>query len=253
MTKTSSFPTAQPGAPSVEHRVRIINKGEAKEAAETLAEAFWDDDVAQYFVRTKKTEKWSEEERRSLHKSIMRAIVVAHCMKGLVLTVGPDYGCVALWMPPGKNMDDRLTAFRSGLWGLKFHFCKEGKRRFRKEFLPLLHRTKSEVLGDQDNNSWYLVYIGTKPTAQGKGYARMLIEYVTKQADAQSLVCYLESSNDVNPTIYRKFGFQTVKKIQLMRGPVPVDLDIMVRQPDMKDASPPKTDLEHHGQTAETA
>lgn len=64
---------------------------------------------------------------------------------------------------------------------LNFTFPKENKCRFQKEFLPLLHRTKQEVLGDQDENSWYLVYIGTKPDARGRGYARKLIEYVTKQ------------------------------------------------------------------------
>lgn len=83
-------------------------------------------------------------------------------------------------MPPGKNMDDKLTMFRSGMWRLNHKLSKEGKFRFHDEFLPLLHQTKEEVLGNLDNDSWYLVYIGTKPEAQGRGYARMLIEYVTR-------------------------------------------------------------------------
>lgn len=78
-------------------------------------------------------------------------------------------------------MDDRMTMFRSGMWTLNLKLSRDGRRRFHTEFLPLLHHTKSEVLRDLDNDSWYLVYIGTKPGAQGRGYARRLIEYVTEQ------------------------------------------------------------------------
>ena len=80
-------------------------------------------------------------------------------------------------MPPGKNMDDWFTIFRSGLWRLYYKLSREGKARFYSEFLPLLHRTKEEVLGNRDDQSLYLVYIGTKPGARGKGYARALIEH----------------------------------------------------------------------------
>jgi GNAT superfamily N-acetyltransferase len=37
------------------------------------------------------------------------------------------------------------------------------------------------VLGERDEKSWYLVYLGTRPSARGKGYARRLVEYVTDQ------------------------------------------------------------------------
>ena len=84
-------------------------------------------------------------------------------------------------MPPGENMDDFCTMLWSGMYGLGFKLSKEGKKRFFAEFLPLLHNTKHEVLGKDDNNSWYLVYIGTKPTSRGKGYAKALIEHITKQ------------------------------------------------------------------------
>lgn len=86
-------------------------------------------------------------------------------------------------MPPGQNMDDWLTCFRSGMWRLQYGFkmSAEGHKRYFREFVPLLHETKHEVLGDREDESWYLVYIGTKPHARGKGYARALIESVTKK------------------------------------------------------------------------
>ncbi|KAL8947547.1 MAG: hypothetical protein Q9222_006182 [Ikaeria aurantiellina] len=231
MSESSSSSSARSNGPFPQNEVRIVSKKQAKAAADCLAHAFAEDDVAMYFVKVEDTERWSDRQRWDLHVKIMRSIVLAHCIKGLTLTVGPDYDCVALWMPPGKNMDDRLTMFRSGMWLLNYKLSNEGKSRFNAEFLPLLHRTKEEVLGALDNNSWYLVYLGTKPAARGKGYARMVIEYVTKQADAEGRVCYLESSSSKNPPFYRKMGFETIKTIQLTRGPAPVELDIMVRYP----------------------
>lgn len=80
-------------------------------------------------------------------------------------------------------MDDWLTCFLSGMWRFEygFKFSTEGYKRYFREYLPLLHKTQHEVLGHHDDQSWYLVYIGTKPEARGKGYARALIESVTKE------------------------------------------------------------------------
>lgn len=82
-------------------------------------------------------------------------------------------------MPPGKNMDDWWTIIRSGMWRLLYKLSREGKTRFYNEFFPLLHDTKHKVMGERDDNSWYLVYIGSKPSARGKGYAKKLIEHGT--------------------------------------------------------------------------
>ena len=83
-------------------------------------------------------------------------------------------------MPPARNMDDLPTILRSGMWRLPFQLSAEGRARFFSEFLPLLHKTKAEVLGPRDDKSWYLVYIGTKESARGKGLARACIEEVTR-------------------------------------------------------------------------
>jgi ribosomal protein S18 acetylase RimI-like enzyme len=134
-------------------------------------------------------------------------------------------------MPPGQNMDDYLTMFRSGMWRLNYRLSPEGKRRFFDEFLPLLHDTMHSTLGDREHEAWYLVYLGTKPSGRGKGHARKLVEHVTKLADREGRPCYLESSNATNPPIYRRFGFEQCRTIQLQRGGRNIPLDIMVREP----------------------
>ena len=76
-------------------------------------------------------------------------------------------------------MDDYWTMFRSGMWRLRYQLSTEGAARFFQEFLPGLHEAKTKALGIDDDNSWYLVYIGTRPGSQKKGYAKALIEMVT--------------------------------------------------------------------------
>ena len=134
-------------------------------------------------------------------------------------------------MPPGNNMDDLLTIFRSGMWRLNYLLSKEGKKRFFSEFLPLLHDTKAQVMAERDDDSWYLVYIGTRPSARGNGYAKKVIQHVTRMADAEGRACYLESSNLINRKIYSKLGFELKKNIYLQRADEHVELDIMVREP----------------------
>lgn len=151
-------------------------------------------------------------------------------------------------------MDDWWTILRSGMWRLLFKLSREGKARFYKEFLPLLHDTKERVLGERDAKSYYLVYLGTKPSARGKGYARRLIEHGlamvrsplsllhrlksptlnssdAPQADTDGMPTYLESSAGVNVPYYEKFGFGYIKEVHLQRGEKPISLSIMVREP----------------------
>lgn len=82
---------------SSDNEVRILKPSEYKAAARCLAEAFAVDDVAMYFIKTPDRAHKSASANWKLHLKIMEYIVLAHCLKGLALTVGPNYSCVALW------------------------------------------------------------------------------------------------------------------------------------------------------------
>jgi hypothetical protein len=77
--------------------VRRVTLAEYKQAAQCLAEAFAEDDVARYFTEVPDGTHWTKEQKWNLHVSILEYITYAHILKGLVLAAGPDYGCVALW------------------------------------------------------------------------------------------------------------------------------------------------------------
>lgn len=91
-------PTQAKSSPAaVQNQARIVQKHEYREVAQTLAQAFKDDDVAMYFVETGDNSHWSQKEKWDLHVSILEYLVYGHILKGLVTTIGPNYDSVALW------------------------------------------------------------------------------------------------------------------------------------------------------------
>ena len=55
--------------------------------------------------------------------------------------------------------------------------------------------------------------------------------HAPKQSDTEHRPIYLESSSPSNTRYYKRFGFEVKREIALTRGPVPVELTIMVREP----------------------
>ena len=77
--------------------IRKLDVSEYKPAALSLAEAFAEDDVVLYPIKTGDRPKWTPDDEWKLHLYVMECIVYAHCLKGAVYAIGPDYDCVALW------------------------------------------------------------------------------------------------------------------------------------------------------------
>ncbi|KAK6363508.1 hypothetical protein TWF730_000939 [Orbilia blumenaviensis] len=216
------------------HQVRVCGWKECKAVARSLAEAFKDDELSFYWLRTDDATHRSEADIWKLHVKVCEYVVAAHCMHGLVLSIGENHEGVALWMPPGRDYDDVWSIFRSGMWRLYYQLTKEGRRRYFKETLGLAAVTKVDILGDRDASSWYLTFLGTLPAARGLGYSRKLVEYVTRIADETNAACYLESSHHSNRKIYERFGFEYKRTVHLERvnkGAKPLPWEIMVREP----------------------
>ncbi len=84
-------------SPSSDEEVRVIGISEYEQAAQCLAEAFVVDEVARYFIDTDDMIAYSEEFKYKMHCDILRYVTAAHCYKGIVTTIGPNYDAVALW------------------------------------------------------------------------------------------------------------------------------------------------------------
>ena len=75
----------------------MLDKSEYKQAALSLAEAFKDDEVVLYAIKTADRKKSTPEKDWKLHLYMMECIVYAHCISGKATVIGPNYDCVALW------------------------------------------------------------------------------------------------------------------------------------------------------------
>lgn len=208
-------------------QVRRVERHEWKKATDALAASFAADPVAHYLTACDGN---SPEQARALDLKIFEYIVYAHLLRGEVLTVG-DFDAIACWVPPYKNIEDLTVLFQSGMWRLYYQLGKESRARYFDELVPKLHNTKAKVLGDRDLNSWYLMYIGVRPEARGKGLSRLLIQHVTDRADKDGVVCYLESSTRANVPIYERFGFKETTDVVFDRAEEPITLHCMVREP----------------------
>ncbi|KAI9847771.1 MAG: hypothetical protein M1838_000770 [Thelocarpon superellum] len=219
--------------------VRVVAINEHKEAAACLAEAFADDEAILYPFTAADMTQHTNEYKRKLHNEMMEYLTAAHIFNGLVTTVGPSYASVAIWLPPGRDIDNWLTIVRSGLWRMYFRLSRQGRQRFFDEFLPLLQDTKQEVLGERDDESYYLVYLGTKRKEQRKGQLifRLEADLREQQADFENRVCYLESTGSKNTDMYTARGFVYKRTIHLNPYKAPIALDIMVREPKLSPAT----------------
>jgi hypothetical protein len=95
LSTTTSTIAAKP-AEKGSDKLRVVGIHEYKEAAACLADAFKDDHTTHYFLDTPDS-TLTEAEKWDVHVSMMEYITYAHCMKGLVTTIGPNYDAVALW------------------------------------------------------------------------------------------------------------------------------------------------------------
>jgi hypothetical protein len=99
-------------SPESSEQVRVLGIDEYEQAAQCLSEAFAVDEVARYFLDMDDMAAYSEEYKWKLHCDILGYITAAHCYKGIVTTIGPDYGAVALWYLPFPFYTICVTAFQ---------------------------------------------------------------------------------------------------------------------------------------------
>ncbi|KAL5601069.1 hypothetical protein BROUX41_005898 [Berkeleyomyces rouxiae] len=216
--------------------LRVLSKKEYKRVGWTLSLAFARDPLTHYLVACPDLKNCSEESLWNLHKYMLTCIASYYLLIGKTFCIGPDYNSIALWVLPGTTHDERWSILRSGLWRLQYKLSSEGRRRYYTEVVPKLDRLKQKIMGKRDGDCYYLVYLATKPSCQGKGYGSKLIQHMIQQADDEGKPMYLESSSPSNTKYYQKFGF--VPKENIRFGPdASILLTAMVREPKVRVSS----------------
>lgn len=61
----------------------------------------------------------------------------------------------------------------------------------------------------KDKHHWFVNFVATDPSQQGRGQGSQLMRRISELADAAGVDCYLEANSENNMKFYEKFGFQT--------------------------------------------
>ncbi|KIW12471.1 hypothetical protein PV08_09748 [Exophiala spinifera] len=82
-------------------------------------------------------------------------------------------------------------------------------------FFPQLRDKKLEIMKGREY--WYLGLLCCRPSHQGQGAGRMLMQYGIDLADKERKEVYVEASPPGAP-VYRKFGFKEVDRVVMFDG-----------------------------------
>jgi ribosomal protein S18 acetylase RimI-like enzyme len=121
------------------------------------------------------------------------------------ITTGKVEGA-ALWIPPGKYPPSVAGMIVAGmiLVPLKFGRAAFGRLMSSANYAAQLHKR------DVPRRHWYLPTLGVDPPRQGQGIGGALIQPVLARADAEGLLCYVETEKERNLPFYRRHGFEVV-------------------------------------------
>lgn len=183
-------------------RPRKAKESEARDVAETLAAAFFDDPVIGW--------AWNEASRRREILADFFELMVRESLAYNETYTTDDFAGAALWMPPAaqKVPDEQVAAFAGAV------------ERVTLEFAPSVLELLS-VLEDHHPHEphYYLPVIGTRPERQGFGIGSALLDRVLSRCDQEKLPAYLEATTRRNQALYERRGFQVVDEIALPNGP----------------------------------
>jgi ribosomal protein S18 acetylase RimI-like enzyme len=182
--------------------MRRLGPGQLNAAAETLAEAFWDDPLMHIVAP-------DEVKRRSAGPWFFETSI-KYGMRWGEVSCNDDASAVAVWFPPGQTDISMLRMLWVGMAAMPVKVGFNGMLRFMKA-LPVTEKLHKAVEGPH----WYLMAIGTRTAAQGTGLGSALLEIGTSQADSAGLPCYLETGTESNVAFYSKRGFEVVGQAEV--------------------------------------
>jgi ribosomal protein S18 acetylase RimI-like enzyme len=177
---------------------------ERNAGAAVLGRAFAEYELLRYY--------FPDEIQRRAVADTCGLISVSLCLKyGEVYMSSEKLEGVAAWLPPGKAPLGGWQIVRSVPLGILARFGRQGGGRMWSygRFVDSLHRRLVPY------PHWYLQIIGVDPSYQGQGFSSRLLRPVLERIDRERMPCFLETNNEKNVAIYRRFGFEVVSEDKL--------------------------------------
>ncbi len=182
--------------------VRRAHEGDRPAAARTLAAAFFEDPVWEFFFP-------DPGDRRPRINRFFE-VETTHLPAERELWVAADAAGVAIWAQPGHwRAPLQHTAAAAPALARVF-----GRR------LVAAARAQSLIERrhpDQEPH-WYLHYLGAAPGEQGRGLGSALLNPVLRRCDDDEVPAFLETSTPRARALYLRHGFEVVGEFDLPGG-----------------------------------
>ena len=186
--------------------VRRALRADRAPVATALADAFADDPVLSFLLPPTIPAR-----RRRLWTFFALEVPRSRRLGGA--WTAEDGSAAAVWYPPGR--------WREPLWLTALHGPAStavfGRR------IALATRVLATMVEHHPREPhWYLLYVGTRATAQGTGRGSALLRAVLDDCDAAGQPAYLEATNERNQALYRRHGFEDRARLPLPAGGPPL-------------------------------
>ncbi|PRP77996.1 hypothetical protein PROFUN_14084 [Planoprotostelium fungivorum] len=178
---------------------------------ETLRRSFLDDAAINYLLNRTHAEGDAFYTR---HKQMFIVNVGLHTYNTGDCYEVADYQAAALWLPPGKKLDNPIAALRYGptiFWHLGYRSMMKML-----DYSSYVDPVKAKYL--KGRPYYYCFIVGTLPEHRGKGHCKALFKEHLEKGDRLPL--WLEATSENSRDIYKKMGFEVLETVVMGVGQV---------------------------------
>ena len=188
-----------------------LKKKDIKKTADILVDAYTEDPMLKKI--------FTDVDKRRIQFEVM----LRFCMKyGNLYSPSDNFEGVMAIAPHDKDMTVWRT-FRSGGFFLGMKIASVAK------LMAPTTKLMEEAKKDLNLGTYiYLFIIGVSQEFQGKGFGGKMLRAIVEKAEIERKPMYLETQNEKNVSLYEKYGFYVVKKIDLP-DPLNLPMFLMVR------------------------
>lgn len=183
-----------------------LERSRLGDAAELLADAFFDDPFARYMIP-------DESKRRRTIGRMMGRCLSYGMLYGHVETT-ENFEGIAVWIKPEYVNFNFFRTLRSGMIAIPWILGRAAARRFSRAMADGSRLHAKHAPG----RHWYLFILAARPDAQRRGVGTALMRHGLARVDEQGLPCYLETSSPKNVAYYPRHGFKMVEETGLGDG-----------------------------------
>lgn len=177
--------------------------------ADDLSAAFATDPQFDWFMR-------DDARRPAARLAFFKMILASIALPDGEIARPASGGAASIWIPSEKLGPNPIA---TELRALPSILAATGLRRFPR---LLAMRKAMDEFHPMDRPHAYLWFLGVRPEAQGMGVGSRLLAAGLAKVDAQGLPAFLESSNEANVPLYRRYGFEVVREYRPGEGAPPI-------------------------------